>query len=46
MDKNSLNAPKPSHKNGFKTHLKQKETRKDLQPAKFDFQNSNHLHDI
>jgi hypothetical protein len=46
MDKNSLNAPKLSHKNGFKTHLKQKKTRKDMQPTKLDFQNSDHLHDI
>jgi len=41
----SLNAPKPPHKKVFKTHLKQKKTRKDPQPSKLDFQNSNHLHD-
>jgi len=40
-----LNAPKPPHKKGFKTHLKQKKTRKNPQPAKLHFQNSNHLHD-
>jgi hypothetical protein len=42
----SLNAPKPPHKKGFKTHLKQKKTRKDPHPTKLDFQNSNHLHDL
>jgi hypothetical protein len=46
QQKFSLNAPKPSHKKGFKTHFKQKKTRKDPQPAKLDFQNSNHLHDL
>jgi len=45
QQKFSLNAPKPPHKKGFKTHLKQKKTRKDPQPTKLDFQNSNHLHD-
>jgi hypothetical protein len=44
QQKFSLNAPKPPHKKGLKTHLKQKETRKDPQPTKLDFQNSNHLH--
>jgi len=46
QQKFSLNAPKPPQKKGFKTHLKQKKTRKDLQPTKLDFQNSNHLHDL
>jgi hypothetical protein len=41
-----LKAPKPPRKKGFKTHLKQKKTRKDPQPTKLDFQNSNHLHDL
>jgi hypothetical protein len=47
QQKFSLNAPKDPHKNGFETHLKQKKTRKYLQPTtKLDFQNSNHLHDL
>jgi len=46
QQKFTLNAPKPPNKNGYKTHLKQKKTRKDLQPIKLDFQNSNHLHDL
>ncbi len=46
QQKFSLNAPEPPHKKGFKTHLKQKETRKDPQPTKLGFQNSNHLHDL
>jgi hypothetical protein len=46
QQKFSLNAPKPPQKQGFKTHLKQKKTRKDPQPTKLDFQISNHLHDL
>jgi hypothetical protein len=48
QQKFSLNAPKPPHKKGFKTHLKQKKKKrkKSLQPTKLDFQNSNHLHDL
>jgi len=46
QQKFSLNAPKHPHKKGFKTHLKQKKTRKDPQPTKLDFQNSNHLRDL
>jgi hypothetical protein len=34
QQKFSLNAPKPPHKKGFKTHLKQKKTRKDPHPTK------------
>ncbi len=36
----------PNIKKGFKTHVKQKKRRKDPQPTKLDFQNSNHLHKI
>ncbi len=46
QQKFSLSAPKPPHKKGFETLLKQEKTRKDLHPTKLDFQNSNHLHDL
>jgi len=46
QQKFSLNGPKPPHKKGFKTHVKQKKTRKDSQPTKLDLKNSNHLHDL
>jgi hypothetical protein len=37
---------KPQHKKGFKIHVKEKKRRKEPQPTKLDFQNSNDLHDI
>jgi hypothetical protein len=46
QQKFNLNAPKPPHKKGIKTHLEQNKKPKDPQPTKLDFQNSNHLHDL
>jgi len=42
----SLNAPQAPTQKGLQNSSQTKKTRKDQQPTKLDFQNSNDLHDL